>query len=115
MATDDFRVSRRRFLRDAAIGAGAFAIAGRSAFGAFSQGAASALPPPAQSGIEHIVVMMMENRSFDHFLGWLPGAQGRQAGPKLLDDAGPAHATPPPAPDYPGCWHPESEHSDGRG
>ena len=23
---------------------------------------------------------MMENRSFDHFLGWLPGADGRQAG-----------------------------------
>ena len=23
---------------------------------------------------------MMENRSFDHFLGWLPGADGQQAG-----------------------------------
>jgi len=22
----------------------------------------------------------MENRSFDHFLGWLPGADGQQAG-----------------------------------
>src|SRR5439155_1099972 len=31
-----------------------------------------------ESGIEHIVVVMMENRSFDHFLGWLPGADGTQ-------------------------------------
>jgi len=22
----------------------------------------------------------MENRSFDHFLGWVPGADGKQAG-----------------------------------
>jgi phospholipase C len=39
----------------------------------------TALPPPAASGIDHVVVVMMENRSFDHFLGWLPGADGRQA------------------------------------
>ncbi len=29
------------------------------------------LPQPSQSGIEHIVVVTMENRSFDHYLGWL--------------------------------------------
>src|SRR5690242_15939409 len=28
---------------------------------------------------------MMENRSFDHFLGWLPGADGKQAGMTYLD------------------------------
>ena len=28
----------------------------------------------------HVVLVMMENRSFDHFLGWLPGANGKQAG-----------------------------------
>jgi phospholipase C len=33
-------------------------------------------PPPEISGIEHIVVLMMENRSFDHMLGWLDGAMG---------------------------------------
>ena len=27
--------------------------------------------PPAESGIDTIVVLMMENRSFDHYLGWL--------------------------------------------
>jgi|HubBroStandDraft_1064217.scaffolds.fasta_scaffold03590_7 phospholipase C len=30
----------------------------------------------ATSQIKHIVVLMMENRSFDHFLGWLPNANG---------------------------------------
>src|SRR5207248_339937 len=30
------------------------------------------VPAPDASGIEHIVVVMMENRSFDHFLGWMP-------------------------------------------
>jgi phospholipase C len=40
---------------------------------------AAALPNPTQSGIDHIVLVMMENRSFDHFLGWLPNAAGKQA------------------------------------
>jgi phospholipase C len=33
--------------------------------------AASELPAPDASGIDHIVVVMMENRSFDHYLGWV--------------------------------------------
>jgi len=33
-----------------------------------------------ESGIEHVIVVMMENRSFDHLLGWLPHANGKQAG-----------------------------------
>ena len=51
-------------------------------------------PPPADSGIEHVVVVMMENRSFDHFLGWLPGRR-RQAGrPDATSTAyGVPHAT----------------------
>ena len=35
----------------------------------------------------------MENRSFDHFLGWVPGAAGRQQGLTYLDDAGQPHTT----------------------
>src|SRR5688572_17544174 len=38
----------------------------------------STLPPPEESGIDHIVQIMMENRSFDHMLGWVPGADGIQ-------------------------------------
>ncbi|MFE5287508.1 alkaline phosphatase family protein [Nocardia sp. NPDC056611] len=38
----------------------------------------ASMPAPAESGIDHIIVVMMENRSFDHYLGWLPGANGKQ-------------------------------------
>jgi phospholipase C len=34
---------------------------------------------------------MMENRSFDHFLGWMPAADGRQAGLTFLDASGTPH------------------------
>jgi len=46
------------------------------------------LPDPATSGVDHIVVLMMENRSFDHFLGWLPGADGQQKGLSYIDVSG---------------------------
>ncbi|WP_199835928.1 alkaline phosphatase family protein [Streptomyces sp. TP-A0356] len=54
---------------------------------------APSLPAPADSGIDHIVVVMMENRSFDHYLGWLPGADGKQAGLTYTDRDGVAHST----------------------
>jgi len=53
----------------------------------------SALPNPSTSGIDHIVVVCMENRSFDHLLGWLPGADGQQAGLSYRDAGGTAHPT----------------------
>src|SRR3954466_5058092 len=53
----------------------------------------TSLPSPNSSGIEHIVVVVMENRSFDHYLGWLPGADGKQAGLTYLDEAGQPHET----------------------
>lgn len=61
--------------------------------------------------VQHIVVVMMENRSFDHFLGWLPGANGRQSGLTYVDQAGAGHPTHPLAPDYQGCEHPDPDHS----
>src|SRR5258708_8743524 len=60
------------------------------------------LPSPANSGIEHIVVVTMENRSFDHFLGWLPNADGKQAGLTFADSAGVSHATHSLSGDYTG-------------
>ena len=53
------------------------------------------LPDPASSGIEHVVLVTMENRSFDHFLGWLPGADGRQAGLVYRDRSGASRPTHP--------------------
>jgi phospholipase C len=89
-------VSRRELLAGAA---GAVAVGALGAAAAPTATAASTvvgpaeLPDPAASGIDHIVVVMMENRSFDHYLGWLPGADGRQAGLTYTDAAGAEHPT----------------------
>jgi phospholipase C len=84
-------VTRRGFLAGTA-GAVAVAAAGSAATSAGAS-EASALPEPTESGIDHIVVVMMENRSFDHYLGWLPGADGQQAGLTFTDKDGVAHET----------------------
>ena len=112
-------ISRRRLLSRTAVAAAALAGAGRvapSALAAPAQpatGDAVLLPPPERSGIDHVVVVTMENRSFDHFLGWLPGADGRQAGLTYRDRRGVAHATYPLAPDFQGCGHADPDHSTG--
>jgi len=60
--------------------------------------------------IQHIVVVMMENRSFDHLLGWHPTADGIQAGLQYTDESHTAftHAL---APDYMGCGFNDPDHS----
>jgi phospholipase C len=94
------KISRRKVLGAAAAGAGALAVSGTSL-----SRVAGALPRPPElnprkimrdptlSGIDHVVVVMMENRSFDHFLGWLPGANGIQAGLQFKDKSGVSHPT----------------------
>jgi phospholipase C len=52
----------------------------------------------------------MENRSFDHFLGWLPGANGKQAGLSYPDSGGVMHPTYHLS-TYQGCGHPDPDHS----
>ena len=98
--------TRRQFLQYAAATGGAVALGGARAF---SQQAL--LPPPEFSGIDHIVVLMMENRSFDHMLGWLEGADGRQNGLRYADSNGVEHRTYRLAPDFQGCGHPDPDHS----
>ena len=85
----------RRQLLTAAAGAGALAALGPGAPGANARGLVrySALPTPQTSGLDHIVVVCMENRSFDHYLGWLPGADGRQGGLTYRDEHGIPHRT----------------------
>jgi phospholipase C len=108
--------SRRRIRLGgaAAIGAAAAgpllgAAAGTAAGGRPAR-VARALPDPANSGIDHIVVLCMENRSFDHILGWLPGANGRQAGLSYPDRNGAAHPTYHLS-TFQGCGHPDPDHS----
>jgi phospholipase C len=71
------------------------------------------LPSPERSGIEHVVVVMMENRSFDHLLGWLPGARGRQAGLRFRDGNGVQHRTFALAPTigFQGCNNLDPDHT----
>jgi phospholipase C len=103
-------LSRRRFLQGSAATGGLVALGGLSPVGrVFSQSAA--LPSPHLSGIEHIVVLMMENRSFDHMMGWVSRADGRQRGLTYFDNAGQPHSTYRLAPDYQGCGHPDPDHS----
>ena len=69
-----------------------------------------ALPAPASSGIEHVVVVMMENRSFDHFLGWVPGADGKQSGLTFTDRYGVRHSTHHLT-DFASCAYNDPDHS----
>ena len=102
--------SRRRFLRTAAAAGGALTLGGFSGVErAFSQSAL--LPAPAVSGVDHIIVLMMENRSFDQMLGWLDRADGRQHGLTYVDADGMPHRTYRLAPDFQGCGHPDPDHS----
>ena len=71
----------------------------------------TALPSPRNLPIDTFVVLMMENRSFDHYLGWLPGADGRQAGLTFTDNAGQAHATHRLTTDFQGCAFLDPDHS----
>ena len=103
------QMTRRRFLNDTALVGGALALGTfQSQQSLYGQ---TTLPLPGASGIDHIVVLMMENRSFDHFLGWADGADGRQHGLKYLDHSGVEHKTYPLAPDFQGCGHPDPDHS----
>jgi len=53
---------------------------------------------------------MMENRTFDHYLGWLPNADGQQNNSYPVPNDGnmSTHAL---YPDYQGCGHPNPDHS----
>jgi phospholipase C len=108
------RISRRRFIQTTAGAAGAAAFAHTD----WLLSARPLLPSPKSSGIDHIVVVTMENRSFDHMMGWVPGAEGMQAGLTYTDEAGVAFPTrhapligDPPERDFQGCGHPDPDHS----
>jgi phospholipase C len=66
--------------------------AGAGMLGCLDYGASSP-SLPENSSLEHVIVLIMENRSFDHLLGWLPGADGRQAGLTYSDRLGNPHQT----------------------
>ncbi|QJP13568.1 phospholipase [Starkeya sp. ORNL1] len=103
------KYTRRRFVGLAgglaAMGAASHAV------GETAPQAGSRLPAPADAPFDTVVVLMMENRSFDHVLGWLPGANGRQQGLSFLDTSGAAHETWPLGPDFQGCPYDDPDHT----
>ncbi|MFD7988500.1 phosphocholine-specific phospholipase C, partial [Kitasatospora indigofera] len=70
-------LSRRKFMALSASAAAGAAVAGGAAVGAAAPASAAA---PAGTGTitdaQHIVVLMQENRSFDHYFGTLRGVRG---------------------------------------
>jgi len=113
-------LSRRGFLTGAA---GAATLAGLGAVGLSGCGSSKTtgatdattsatlrLPDPAKAPFDTVVVVMMENRSFDTMLGWLPGANGKQAGLSYLDSTGKSYDTWHLAPDWQGCQYQDPFH-----
>jgi phospholipase C len=77
---------------------------------------AAALPAASNMPIDHFVVLMMENRSFDHYFGWLPDADGVQNRTYPDPDNGNApvetrHASTLGEAQWQGCGHPDPDHS----
>jgi phospholipase C len=77
-------LSRRRFLQYTGLGATAAAVAGSGASPAAAavagRSAAAKSLPKGWSGtiadVKHVVILMQENRSFDHYFGTLRGVRG---------------------------------------
>ncbi len=87
MSLDRVRVDRRTVLAAAlATGGGAILAAasrGQGAGAAMAQYAAGTKPAGSDLGaIEHVVFLMQENRSFDHYYGTYPGVRGFDDHPK---------------------------------
>jgi phospholipase C len=110
------RINRRDLIKSAGLASGAALFGAACGSGRFMPvqdplPSSASLPSPANSGIEHIVVVTMENRSFDHFMGWLPKADGKQAGLTFVDKNGVSHLTHSLSGDNTGCPHPDPDHS----
>ncbi|PTR23561.1 phospholipase C [Rhodococcus sp. OK519] len=70
-----FEMSRRRFM---SLGAGAVGVAAAGSLlpPSLQAALASPVPPGGLDSIEHVVLLMQENRAFDHYFGTLRGVRG---------------------------------------
>jgi phospholipase C len=102
--------SRRRFLQIAAASSG-LAITGSDLLAQAVANASTTIRPDGSRGVRHVVILMMENRSFDHFLGWLPGADGRHDLTFVSAVDGNTYPNYPLAPDFQGCGYSDPDHS----
>ena len=96
-------LTRRTFMKLMG-GATAVAVTGTDLLDRAAAAAAATVTPHGRHGVQHVVILMMENRSFDHFLSWLPGADGRHDLEYLSAD-GNVYPNYPLAPDFQGCGY----------
>lgn len=75
-------ITRRDFLARTALAGAAVAL-----------GCKDSTNPVEPASLEHIIIVTMENRSYDHLLGWLPGGDGKQEGLLFNDNDGASHST----------------------
>jgi phospholipase C len=110
------RLRRREFIAKTAAVAGLAGAASAWPVDALVRQAArkqvsTPFPSPQNMPVDTFVVLMQENRSFDHYFGWHPGADARNAGLTYPDDMGNRHGTHPLAPDFQGCSFEDPDHS----
>ena len=118
---DESGLSRRDFLGRTAYAAGLAGTMGLSAETILAEAAqasqrSSGLPSPRNVPIDHFVLLMMENRSFDHYFGWLHGfADATQRSATRTPRASscatrPASTLGTGGVQFKGCGHPDPGH-----
>jgi phospholipase C len=118
---DESGLSRRDFLGRTAYAAGLAGTMGLSAETILAEAAqasqrSSGLPSPRNVPIDHFVLLMMENRSFDHYFGWLHGfadATQRERYPNAEGELVPTRAASTLGTggvQFKGCGHPDPGH-----
>ena len=111
----EHNIRRREFLAKTAALAGAAGLASAWPVDALVHHAgrvqaSTPFPSPSNMPVDTFVVLMQENRSFDHYFGWHPDADGRNAGLSYPDDQGNQHPTHSLAPDFQGCAFEDPNH-----
>ncbi len=70
------RITRRQVLRDSAVAGLGLAAIGGGADALIGRALAASPPTGSLKDIEHVIIFMQENRSFDHYFGTLSGVRG---------------------------------------
>jgi phospholipase C len=109
-------IRRREFLAKTAAVAGAAGLASAWPVDALVHHAGrvqtqTPFPSPSNMPVDTFVVLMQENRSFDHYFGWHPDADGKNAGLSYPDTMGNQHGTHTLAPDFQGCAFGDPNHA----
>jgi phospholipase C len=116
----DSALSRREFLERTAYAAGMAGAASALPAGTIIAEAAQAasrrnpLPSPRNLDIDHFVILMMENRSYDHYFGWLTGVSDASQHQTYPNPQGQRvatrHASWMGKAEWQGCDHPDPGH-----